>query len=47
LAEGDHQIALPGRPGQAPIPVQIRKGKATLLHLTVLPGSIYSRVYPL
>lgn len=47
LAEGEHQIALPNRPGQAPITVQIRKGKPTLLHLTVLPGSIYSRVYPL
>lgn len=47
LAEGEHQIALPGRPGKAPITVEIRKGKPTLLHLTVLPGSIYSRVYPL
>jgi hypothetical protein len=47
LAEGEHQIALPGRPGQEPIKVEVRKGKATLLHLTVLPGSIYSRVYPL
>lgn len=47
LAEGEHQIALPNRPGQAPVTVQIRKGKPTLLHLTVLPGSIYSRIYPL
>ncbi|EYC52769.1 hypothetical protein AZ34_02805 [Hylemonella gracilis str. Niagara R] len=47
LAEGEHQIALPGRPGQEPIKVEVRKGKPTLLHLTVLPGSIYSRVYPL
>lgn len=47
LAEGEHEIALPGRPGQPPVKVEIRKGKPTLLHLTVLPGSIYSRVYPL
>lgn len=44
LAAGEHQVALPGRP---PMTVQVRADRPTLLHLTVLPGSIYSRVYPL
>jgi hypothetical protein len=47
LAAGEHQIALPDRPGQEPINVEVRPGRPTLLHLTVLPGSIYSRIYPL
>lgn len=44
LAAGEHQVSLPG---MAPATVTVREGRPTLLHLVVLPGKTYSRVYPL
>lgn len=44
LTEGPHQVSLPGMLPQA---VMVRAGRPTLLHLVVLPGKTYSRIYPL
>lgn len=44
LAAGDHTLSLPGL---APLTVSVRSGRPTLVHLTVLPGKTYSRIYPL
>jgi hypothetical protein len=44
LAAGEHQVSLPGL---APLSVTVRAGRPTLVHLVVLPGKTYSRVYPL
>lgn len=44
LSAGTHQVSLPGLP---PLNVDIRNGRATLVHLAVLPGKTYSRLYPL
>ncbi|MDQ8035912.1 MAG: hypothetical protein REI12_00705 [Pedobacter sp.] len=44
LAAGDHTLSLPGL---APVTVTVRTGRPTLVHLAVLPGKTYSRIYPL
>lgn len=44
LAAGEHTVSLPGL---APVSVEVRNGRPTLVHLAVLPGKTYSRVYPL
>lgn len=44
LPAGSHQVSLPG---MAPLAVEVAAGRPTLVHLVVLPGSTYSRVYPL
>lgn len=44
LPAGSHTVSLPGL---APLPVEVRNGRPTLVHLAVLPGKTYSRVYPL
>lgn len=44
LAEGEHQVSLPGL---APLAVPVKAGRPTLVHLVVLPGKTYSRVYAL
>lgn len=44
LAAGEHQISLPG---MTPLAVSVQAGRPTLVHLAVLPGRTYSRVYPL
>lgn len=44
LPAGEHTLS---RPGMAPLRVTIRAGRPTLVHLVVLPGSTYSRIYPL
>ena len=44
LAAGEHTVSLPGL---APVTVEVRNGRPTLVHLAVLPGKTYSRVYPL
>jgi hypothetical protein len=45
LTAGTHRIAVAGM--AAPIDVDVRNGRPTLLHLAVLPGRTYSRIYPL
>jgi len=45
LAAGTHRVAVPGM--SAPLNVAIRNGRPTLVHLAVLPGRTYSRIYPL
>lgn len=44
LVAGEHQVSLPGLLPQV---VTVTPGRPTLLHLVVLPGKTYSRVYPL
>ena len=44
VPEGDHTLSLPGL---APVTVSVRAGRPTLIHLVVLPGKTYSRIYPL
>jgi hypothetical protein len=44
LPEGEHPVSLPG---MLPVNVNVRAGRPTLLHLVVLPGTTYSRAYPL
>lgn len=44
LAGGEHRVSLPGL---APVSVNVRPGRPTLLHLVVLPGKTYSRTYEL
>ncbi len=44
LAAGEHSLSLPGLP---PLAVSVRAGRPTLVHLAVLPGKTYSRIYPL
>jgi hypothetical protein len=44
LPAGDHSLSLPGL---APLTVNVRAGRPTLVHLAVLPGRTYSRIYPL
>jgi len=44
LSAGSHRVSLPGL---APLDVDVRNGRATLVHLAVLPGKTYSRIYPL
>lgn len=41
---GEHRISLPGMEPQS---VTVQAGRPTLIHLAILPGRIYSRVYPL
>lgn len=45
LAAGMHRIAVAGM--AAPLQVEVRNGRPTLLHFAVLPGRTYSRIYPL
>lgn len=45
LAAGRHRVAVAGM--AAPVEIEIRNGRPTLLHLAVLPGRTYSRIYPL
>jgi hypothetical protein len=45
LAAGAHRVAVAGM--TAPLDIDIRNGRPTLLHLAVLPGRTYSRIYPL
>ena len=45
LSEGSHRLAVPGM--GAPLEVEIRNGRPTLVHLAILPGRTYSRIYPL
>jgi hypothetical protein len=44
VQEGAHRVSLPG---MTPLTVSVQAGRATLLHLIVLPGRTYSRLYPL
>lgn len=44
LAAGTHRVSLPGL---APLDIEVRNGRPTLVHLAVLPGKTYSRTYPL
>lgn len=44
LPAGDHTVSLPGL---SPLTVSVRAGRPTLVHLAVLPGKTYSRIYPL
>ncbi|MES2918527.1 MAG: hypothetical protein V4729_07900 [Pseudomonadota bacterium] len=44
LAAGEHRVSLPGL---APVSVNVKPGRPTLVHLVVLPGKTYSRVYEL
>lgn len=44
IPAGEHRVSLPGL---APVPVNVRAGRPTLVHLVVLPGKTYSRVYEL
>ncbi|MDP2227982.1 MAG: hypothetical protein Q8J78_10970 [Moraxellaceae bacterium] len=44
LSAGTHRVSLPGL---APLDIEVRNGRPTLVHLAVLPGKTYSRVYPL
>jgi hypothetical protein len=44
LSPGEHSLSLPGL---APLAIPIRTGRPTLVHLVVLPGKTYSRIYPL
>jgi hypothetical protein len=41
---GEHRVSLPGL---APVGVNVKPGRPTLVHLVVLPGKTYSRVYEL
>lgn len=45
LPAGTHRVAVPGM--GAPLDVEVRNGRPTLVHLAVLPGRTYSRIYPL
>lgn len=45
LPAGMHRVAVAGM--MAPLEVEVRNGRPTLLHLAVLPGRTYSRIYPL
>jgi len=45
LPAGSHPVSLPGM--AAPLDVEVRNGRPTLVHLAVLPGRTYSRIYPL
>ncbi|MGB4343211.1 MAG: hypothetical protein WBJ03_06315, partial [Moraxellaceae bacterium] len=45
LPAGAHRVAVPGM--SAPLDVEVRNGRPTLVHLAVLPGRTYSRIYPL
>jgi uncharacterized protein len=44
LSAGDHSVSMPGL---APLTVSVRAGRPTLVHLAVLPGKTYSRIYSL
>lgn len=44
IAAGEHRVSLPGL---APVSVNVKPGRPTLVHLVVLPGKTYSRVYEL
>ncbi|MDI1301392.1 MAG: hypothetical protein PSX71_05775 [bacterium] len=44
LSAGSHRVSLPGL---APMDIEVRNGRPTLLHLAVLPGKTYSYLYPL
>lgn len=44
LSAGDHNVSMPGLP---PLTISVRAGRPTLVHLAVLPGKTYSRIYPL
>lgn len=45
LPAGAHRVAVPGM--SAPLDVEVRNGRPTLVHLAVLPGRTYSHIYPL
>ena len=45
LPAGAHRVAVPGM--SAPLDVEVRNGRPTLVHLAILPGRTYSRIYPL
>lgn len=45
LPAGTHRVAVPGM--GTPLDVEVRNGRPTLVHLAVLPGRTYSRIYPL
>lgn len=45
LPAGSHHVAVPGM--SVPLEVEVRNGRPTLVHLAVLPGRTYSRIYPL
>lgn len=45
LPAGAHRVAVPGM--STPLDVDVRNGRPTLVHLAVLPGRTYSRIYPL
>jgi hypothetical protein len=44
LAAGSHRLSLPG---MAPLDIDVRNGRPTLVHLVVLHDKTYSRIYPL
>jgi hypothetical protein len=44
LPAGEHRVSLPGL---APVSVNVKPGRPTLVHLVVLPGKTYSRAYEL
>jgi hypothetical protein len=44
LSAGTHSLSMPGL---APLTVDIRAGRPTLVYLALLPGTTYSHEYPL